>query len=553
MIRSRPLAGSSAIPAELAQGRVGRGDRPVISFGCRIDGNETLRVTNQAPSPARMYTTSLGTMRCRSASQAAVVHTGLQIRQHSIFRKSEDQYLTARAGLLVKAISEESPLRSKGLHDLKANPLTIRMQVFSEQLIALLIFIATYILLATGYRERTIAAMAGVGAIYAFGILTPQEMTTYVDMNAIGLLFGMMVIVGALREARFFRWLGVYIANACRCRPVHLLVVFTLMTAALSALLDNVTTVLFMVTVTIDIAELAKLDPKPYILSEIVASNIGGAATLIGDPPNIMIATATGFSFTEFLVNMGPISLVALSISLLYFLRKFRKNMKPAGAEAGQQYSALPVMPSDVSPDPRLAWTGLATLFGAVVFFSLQDILGIYPTVVALAAAVVLLFVGGPKMPEILNDVEWSTLIFFGSLFIVVGALEKTGWMSLVTQEMSLFVGEDPRLGVSAVLWISSLTSAFIDNIPFTAAFIPVLSDLGTRSGANVYPLWWALSAGTGLGGNGTIIGASANVIATGLAQARGVKITFVEFVKVGMIVLLLTTALANLILIARF
>ena len=430
----------------------------------------------------------------------------------------------------------------------------IEMQLISEQLIALLIFLATYALLATGYRERTIAAMAGVGAIWVFGILSPQEMTSYVDMNAIGLLFGMMIIVGALREAQFFRWVGVRVANACHCRPMHLLVVFMLMTAGLSALLDNVTTVLFMVTVTIDIAELAKLDPKPYILSEIAASNIGGTATLIGDPPNIMIATATGFSFLDFLVNIGPISLVALAISVLYSRREFGKRLMEAGAAAEKEKAGeLPIIPSDVAPDRRLLWTGLATLCGAVVLFSLQEMVGIYPTVVALAAAVILLFVGGPRMPEILREVEWSTLIFFGSLFIVVGALEKTGWMSLVAQSLAPLVGESRILGVSAVLWISSLTSAFIDNIPFTASFIPVLTNLGNSSGAAVYPLWWALSAGTGLGGNGTIIGASANVIATGLAQARGVKITFVEFAKVGMVILLLTTVVANLILLARF
>jgi len=425
------------------------------------------------------------------------------------------------------------------------------MQIASEQLIALLIFLVTYLLLATGYRERTIAAMAGVGAIYAFGILTPQEMTGYVDVNAIGLLFGMMIIVGALREAQFFRWVGVRVASVCRGRPIHLLVALTLMTAGLSALLDNVTTVLFMVTVTIDIAELVKLDPKPHILSEIAASNIGGAATLIGDPPNIMIAAATGFSFPEFITNLAPVSLAALSVSLFYFCMRFRKTMKEHGGE--QKLAAPPTMASDAPPDRRLLWTGLVTLVAAIVMFSLQDVVGVYPTVVALAAAVILLFVGGPRMPEILREVEWSTLIFFGSLFVVVGALEKTGWMSLVAQVMLPIVGANRTIGVSVVLWISSLISAFIDNIPFTASFIPVLTDLGRLSGVNVYPLWWALSAGAGLGGNGTIIGASANVIATGLAQARGVKITFMEFARTGIVILVLTTALANLILLARF
>jgi Na+/H+ antiporter NhaD/arsenite permease-like protein len=182
----------------------------------------------------------------------------------------------------------------------------------------------------------------------------------------------------------------------------------------------------------------------------------------------------------------------------------------------------------------------------------MQDVTWIYPTTVALAAATVLLFVGGSKMPDILNKVEWSTLIFFGSLFIVVGALEKTGWMGLLSHWMLLTIGDNKYLGITVTLWISSIGSAFIDNIPFAAAFIPVLTELG-RSGLNVYPLWWALSAGTGLGGNGTIIGASANVIATGIARARGVKISFAEFFKVGFVTLLITTAVSNLILLAMF
>jgi Na+/H+ antiporter NhaD/arsenite permease-like protein len=294
------------------------------------------------------------------------------------------------------------------------------------------------------------------------------------------------------------------------------------------------------------------LDPKPYILSEIVASNIGGIGTLIGDPPNIMIATATGFSFLDFLVNMGPVALIALAVSLAYFGKQSMRNMRDAEG-AQKRPKTVTIAEVDLSPDRRLLWTGLATLVGAVVLFSLQGIVGIYPTVVALAAGVILLFVGGPKMPEILNNVEWSTLIFFASLFVVVGGLEKTGWMSLVAQEMSPFISGNRVLGLTVVLWVFSLASALINNIPLAAAFIPVLKSLGGVSGVDVYPFWWALAAGTGLGGNGTIIGASSNVIALGLARARGIRITFVEFAKIGMVLLVLTTFAANLVLLLKF
>jgi Na+/H+ antiporter NhaD/arsenite permease-like protein len=416
------------------------------------------------------------------------------------------------------------------------------MSIFNHQTIALLIFVVTYIILATEFRERTIAAMAGAAAVWALGILTPAEMISYVDLRAIGLLFGMMVLIGALREAHFFTWIGGRVAIWSRGKPHHLLVAFILLTGVLSATLDNVTTILFMITVTIDLAELAGFDPKPYILSEIFASNLGGTATLIGDPPNIMIASATGLAFGAFITNLAPASIAGLVITLFYCRKRFAKDMKEFEAKASRF--------SEIVPERRLMWTGLGTLVGAIALFSLQDATGISPTTVALAAATLLLFIGGPKMSEILKEVEWSTLLFFGSLFVVVGALEKTGWMSLISQQMLSLIGGSMPLGITLVLWVSSLTSAFIDNIPFAAAFIPVLSELG-RSGVNVYPLWWALAAGTGFGGNGTMIGASANVIAIGVAQARGVKISFAEFAKIGMVVLLITTAVTNVILLA--
>jgi Na+/H+ antiporter NhaD/arsenite permease-like protein len=418
------------------------------------------------------------------------------------------------------------------------------VELFTPQVNALLIFIVTYIILATEYRERTIAAMAGAGAVWALGILRPEEMGNYVDLKAIGLLFGMMVIIGALREGRFFQWLSGYVAKWCNWKPYNLFIAFMALTAILSAFLDNVTTVLFMVTVTLDLAESLQIDPKPYIISEIFASNIGGMSTLIGDPPNIMIASATGYSFAGFVANVAPISISAFLITYLYLRRKY--DLRKTDVEAAQKEFA------EIKLDRRLVFPGIATLAGVIILFILQDIVGVYPAAVALGAATFLLFVGGPRMPDILSRVEWSTLIFFTSLFIVVGALDKTGWLALISQNLIGLVGSNTSLGITVVLWISSFSSALIDNIPFSAAFIPVLGDLG-RSGVNVYPLWWALSAGTGLGGNGTIIGASANVIAAGIAQARGVKIAFVEFAKIGLLTLVVTTAVANLLLVIRF
>jgi Na+/H+ antiporter NhaD/arsenite permease-like protein len=416
----------------------------------------------------------------------------------------------------------------------------------NEQLIALLVFIATYLLIATGYRERTIAAMAGVGVLWAFGILDQNEMISYVDLNAIGLLFGMMVIVGALREAQFFKWLGMRIANLCKCRPRILFLVFLAVTAGLSAILDNVTTVLFMVAVTIDITELLGVDPRPYIIGEVITSNMGGSATLIGDPPNIMIAGATGFTFVDFLVNLAPIVTAGLMAAILFLFYYYRKRLET------KEKREIPLSYADIVQDWRLFRLGLATLVVTCILFVSHKTLGLAPSVIALTAAAFLLFVGGSKMPQILVDIEWSTLIFFASLFIVVGGLEKTGVIHALSQIVSSSVGTDRVFATSVVLWLSSLGSAFIDNIPFVAAFIPLLKDLSSFNFGGS-SLWWALALGAGFGGSGTPIGASANVVATGVAAKRGVLISFKDFMKVGMIVLLISTAIANVLLIIGY
>jgi Na+/H+ antiporter NhaD/arsenite permease-like protein len=387
--------------------------------------------------------------------------------------------------------------------------------------------------------------MAGVGVLWALGVLDQQEMMSYVDLNALGLLFGMMVIVGALREAQFFRWLGMRLANMCQCRPRILFVVFLAVTAGLSSILDNVTTVLFMVAVTIDIAELLKLDPKPYIVGEVVASNMGGSATLIGDPPNIMIAGATGFTFIDFAINLGPIVAIGLAASIL-FLFHYYKSQLSVGQSAG-----FPIADADVIQDLRLFRLGVVTLVVTCILFMFHGMLKLSPAVIALVAAAFLLFVGGSKMPQILVDIEWSTLIFFASLFIVVGGLEKTSIIRAMSDALSSTVGSDQVLTTTLTLWLSSIGSAFIDNIPFVAALIPLLQGLpGLETRAAT--LWWAVALGAGFGGCGTPIGASANVVATGIAARRGVLIGFKDYMKVGMTVLLMTTAIANVLLIMK-
>ncbi|MGC8848975.1 MAG: SLC13 family permease [Candidatus Bathyarchaeia archaeon] len=410
---------------------------------------------------------------------------------------------------------------------------------------ALLIFIISYFFFATGWRERTIAAMAGALAVLATGILSANEALNYVDLNSLGILFGMMVVVGVLKEAGFFNWLGIHIANLVRCNPIYMFILFMMVTGLLSAFLDNVTTVLFMTAVIMDISEVLEVYPMPYIVGAIIASNIGGSATLVGDIPNIMIASAARIGFTSFIANLGPAALLCLLISIIITYVYFR-DMLPKDIE----YLKVPISPSEAVNDPRLFRMGSLIFLATVVLFFMQDRVGLAPASIALGSAILLLFIGGPKMPAILERIEWSTLIFFGCLYIIVGSLEKTGVVQALTSIIAPLTHVWPPILATVILWVSAVASAFIDNVPFTAAFIPIIQGLDAP-GNNL--LWWALALGTGFGGNGTIIGSSASIVAIGIASKRGIEISFKDFMKIGMLILAVTTFLGNLMLILRY
>ncbi len=416
-----------------------------------------------------------------------------------------------------------------------------------DQMVAIAIFVITYFLIASEKIDRTIAAMLGAAVVMATGIVSSEELLEVIDVHAIGLLFGMMIIVGVLREAQFFRYVGILLANFCGCQPKKMFILFTTVTALLSAILDNVTTVLFMIAVTIEIMRILEIDPTPFVFGEIMACNIGGTATLIGDPPNIMIASAAGLSFMDFIVNVAPIAIVAMffSLGVLLLLYKTQLQIEP-------RYSRIPIDPSEVITDHRMFRLGIAVLAITLVLFFLHDLLHIDPSTIALGSALLLLAIGGSKMPQVLEDVEWRTLLFFACLFVVVGGLEKTGIISIAAQWLAAAIGENQLLAVIAVLWVSAFASALIDNIPFVAAFIPLLIDLAATGGLEIRELWWALSIGAGFGGNGTPVGSSANIVAIGVFEKSGYAITFKTFVKIGLLNMLITTAVASLFLFVR-
>jgi Na+/H+ antiporter NhaD/arsenite permease-like protein len=419
--------------------------------------------------------------------------------------------------------------------------------IISPQIAAIIIFILVYFFIATGWRERTIASMVGVAALWFFNVLPKEKMIGYIDLNAIGLLFGMMVLVGVLDEANFFRWMGIRLVNLCTGNTLYIFILFTTITALLSALLDNVTTVLFMVAITLEIADFLKIDPKPYIISEILASNIGGTATLIGDPPNIMIASATGLTFIDFLKYTMPIALVAFALLIFLLNRIYRAEFR-ASTEKSVTMSLRGII-----SDKRLFRIGLGIFIVTISMLFIHHILHMPPAVIVMASAIIVLFIGGVKMPRILERVEWRTLIFFTCLFIIVGSLVETGTIEELAIQVVNLVGGSGPLMVSMILWVSAIASGMIDNIPLVAAFIPMIQDISRITGTDVAILWWALSIGAGFGGNGTLIGASANIVAIGVAEAKGVKISFMDFLKVGAITMIITIVIANIYLLLRF
>lgn len=302
-----------------------------------------------------------------------------------------------------------------------------------------------------------------------------------------------------------------------------------------------------MIAVTVEITRTLEIDPTPFVLAEIMACNIGGTATLIGDPPNIMIASAAGLTFTDFIVNVAPITMVAMGFSLAILLARYKKSLL---VEA--RYTRIPIDPSSVITDKRMFRLGVAVLGITLVLFLLHELLRLSLTTIALGSALVLLAVGGSKMPQILEDVEWRTLLFLACLFVVVGGLEKTGVISIMASSLGQLIGGSQVFAVIAILWVSAFASALMGNMPYVVAFIPLLKDMVVLYDLEIEELWWALSIGVGFGANGTPVGSPANIVALGIFEKSGYGITFKNFMKIGMLNMITTISVASLLLLVR-
>ena len=413
--------------------------------------------------------------------------------------------------------------------------------MIGPELIAIAVFLFTYALIIDERIHRAVAAMLGASVIVFLHIVPWEMIPVYVDLGTIFLLMGMMIIVNTARGSGLFEYIAIKTAKLAKGSPIRVLLLFSVVTAVVSAFLDNVTTVLLLTPMLLYIANVMRITPVPFLIAEIFASNIGGAATLIGDPPNIMIGSAAGLSFNEFLINLGPIMAIDLVVVMGMLFLIYRKDLHVSPDEQeGIEKTFADLNERDAIRDWPLFKKSVIVIMLVIAMFFTHDLLGLEPALVALIGASILLFWSRQPPEEIFEKIEWPALFFFGGLFVIVGALVETGVIASIASVMVENVGSTGE-AMFIVTWFAAIASAIVDNIPLTAAMIPLIHDLGATM--DVYPLWWALALGACLGGNGTIIGASANVVVIGIAEREGISITFIDFLKIGMLVLFVTVA----------
>ena len=412
--------------------------------------------------------------------------------------------------------------------------------------VAVVVFLAALVSIAFEWAHRTKIALVGAAAVVLLGILEEEQAIEAVDWSTLGLLVGMMVIVGLTERTGVFTYIALRVAQLSRGRPIQLVFLLAGVTGVMSAFLDNLTAILLVVPITLLLADLLRVSPIPLVLVEVLASNIGGTATLIGDPPNIMIGTAQPeLSFLDFIVNLAPVSLVTLVVVTSGLAIAFRKELRidPALAVAVERLD-----PAADMRDAPYVKRSLAILLGTIVGFFLHAPLHIEPAVVALTGATAMLLAAADDVERALERVEWSTIFFFIGLFVMVGGLEEQGVIDRVADAFADATGGSKTLEALVILWGSAAGSAVVDNIPFTAAMIPVVDSL--QEDAFDDAAWWALALGACFGGNATIIAAAANVAASGVLERSGKPISFMRFLAVGVPVTVASLAVATAYLI---
>ncbi|MDQ3127424.1 MAG: ArsB/NhaD family transporter [Chloroflexota bacterium] len=411
------------------------------------------------------------------------------------------------------------------------------------------IFLVAYGLIASERFDRTLIALLGGLLVVALGVIDQEEAFAAIDLNVIFLLAGMMVLAGGLRRTGFFEFVAGHAIHLSRGEPFRLLILLTLLTAGLAALLDNVTTVVLLTPVTLSIARTLKVSPFPYLISQIFASNIGGTATLIGDPPNILIGSAAGLDFVDFLLNLAPVVVIIMVAFVGLMWLAFGRTMDD---DADRLDVLATIDPAAAISDRPLMIRALVVLGFTIAGFLVHSAIGLEAATIALLGATVLMIVGRLDPHEALRDIEWNTLFFFVGLFMLIEAVVHVGIVGGIADVLAEAAGGQLGVATLGILWFSAIASAIVDNIPYTATAIPIVQRL-IETGLPSEALWWALALGACLGGNLTIVGASANIVVANLAARDGHPITFIQFFRYGVPVVAVSLVISTVYLWLRY
>ena len=421
--------------------------------------------------------------------------------------------------------------------------------------IAIAIFVVAYMLIISEKVQRTVVGLTGAILMIFAGILTQEQAIHHIDFNTIGLLAGMMIIVNITSETGLFNYLAIWSAKKVEANPIKLLLVLSALTAVCSAFLDNVTTVLLTVPVTFSITSQLKVPVQPFLVAQILSSNIGGTATLIGDPPNIMIGSAVPeLDFMSFITNLGGICIVIFIITMAILIAIYRKKLTTTPE---LQAKIMQMNEKKELRDTTLLKKCLIVLALTILTFMFHSQLGLESASVALGGASLLMLISistyEESVAKILSRLEWLAIFFFVGLFVLVGGLMETGVIKAMAVEAFNITNGDVTTTTMLILWLSAIASAFIDNIPFVATLIPMIKEMGAMGMTNLEPLWWALSLGACLGGNGTLIGASANVVVAGMASQHGHKISFISYMKITFPLMILSIIISSAYIYFRY
>ena len=418
-----------------------------------------------------------------------------------------------------------------------------------SQIVAVAVFVVVMITIMTEKLHRSLAAITGAMIVLALHVMPFDAAMEHIDFNTLGVLLGMMLFVSVVKLSGVFEFLAIKCARLAKGDPWKIMILFVLLTAVLSAFLDNVTTVLLIGPMTLTVCKLLDVNPIPFFMTEILASNIGGTATLIGDPPNIMIGSAAGYSFFDFILYDAPAVAIILVAILGVFYALYGRKMN-----VDDEHKAR-IMELDEHAqikNRRLLKQSVVMTALVVVGFMAHGALGLESCIIALGAAGIIMLISGESIEEALSNVEWTTLSFFAGLFVIVGALAETGVIGMLANGLIDATGGNVFITMLVLLIGSAVISSFLDNIPFVATMIPILLAMES-TGMDVTPLWWAVSLGACLGGNGTLIGASANVVLSDISKKHGYEISFATFFKTGFPIMLLTILIAGVYLVVRF